>query len=132
MADTYFGTMMSEQKLKDGLRSLNPDVHFDLGAAHNLWHPRIAEWQGIYVNGRHLGTMDRGLIPEWTISVRDSDGEAYMVSRVGWRETLQALSQRSVPGFTWPNFCRVFGIDYMKYNGSQSELQVTQPPMSMR
>ena len=126
MADIYFGEMKHESELKAGLRRIEPDVHFDLGAALNIWHPRIDEWQGIFIRGRHVGTMDRGLIPEFTI-FELIDGLPEKVLRVGWRDTLQGLTKRGVPGFTWDRFCREFGIDYRKFRGDSAELQTVVP-----
>ena len=126
MAEIHFGEMMHESKLKRGLMALNPDVHFDLGAAHNIYHPRIEEWQGIFLRGRHLGTMDRGLIPEFTI-YEMIDGLPEKVLRVGWRDTLHGLTQRGVPEFNWIAFCHEFGIEYRVFLGDNAALQTVTP-----
>jgi len=119
--DVYFGNMIHETVLKRGLKELCPDVHFDMAAALNIWHPRIDEWQGIYVNGRHVGSMDRGSIPEFTI-YELIGGLPDKALRIGWRDMLHQLTKRHVDGFTWPNFCRVFGVEYKQFVGKDSEL----------
>jgi len=128
--DVYFGHTIHESVLKRGLRELCPDVHFDMGAALGIWHPRIDEWQGIFVNGRHIGSMDRGDIPEFTI-YQIVDGTPEKVLRVGWRDMLHQLTKRDVQAFSWFNFCRVFNIDYKKFVGAERDLH-TELPQSVR
>jgi hypothetical protein len=50
-----------------GLRELNADIHFDMGAALNQWHPLIESRTGVFYHGIHLVSMDRGIIPEYKL-----------------------------------------------------------------
>ena len=40
-------------------------MHFDLGAALGQWHPYIERRQGVFFQGSHICSMDRGMIPEF-------------------------------------------------------------------
>jgi hypothetical protein len=65
----WMGQTMQEAPVKAGLRSLNPDLHFDMGACLNIWHPYKDSRQNVYYLGRSVGAMDRGTLPEvpvWT------------------------------------------------------------------
>jgi len=62
-----FGTPLDEVTVKTGLREMNGDIHFDLAAAIGQTHPFINDRQGVYIYGRHLCSMDRGIIPEFKI-----------------------------------------------------------------
>lgn len=58
------GHPIHESTIKAGLRELNPGLHFDLAAATGQLHPFIHQRQGVYFQGQHLCSMDRGMIPE--------------------------------------------------------------------
>jgi hypothetical protein len=63
------GQTMQEATVKAALRQLNPDLHFDMGACLNIWHPFKDSRQNVYYLGRSIGAMDRGTLPEvpvWT------------------------------------------------------------------
>ena len=54
-----------------GLRELNRDIHFDMGTKQGQWHPYQSTRQGVFYNGNHICSMDRGLVPEykqWSLS----------------------------------------------------------------
>ena len=61
------GTPLHETVVKRGLIELNPDIHFDLAAAIGQIHPMILGRQGVYLYGRHICSMDRGMIPEYKV-----------------------------------------------------------------
>ncbi len=61
------GTILDEVDIKRSLLELNPDFHFDLGGCLNIDHPYQIIRQGVFFKGRHLCSMDRGLIPEFAI-----------------------------------------------------------------
>ena len=68
------GKPLHESTIKAGLRELNPGMHFDLAAAIDQWHPYIHTRQGVYYQGRHICSMDRGMIPEfkaWGVDERE-------------------------------------------------------------
>lgn len=58
------GTCLNEIKIQAALIRLNPGIHFDWAGKHNMWHPYKDCKQGIYFNGKHLCSMDRGQIPQ--------------------------------------------------------------------
>jgi len=67
------GKPLHESVIKKGLVELNPGMHFDLGAATGQWHPYIERRQGVFFQGAHICSMDRGMIPEfkaWGVSQR--------------------------------------------------------------
>jgi hypothetical protein len=64
------GQTMQEHRVKAGLRRLNPELHFDMGACLNLWHPFMDSRQNVFYRGDSVGAMDRRTLPEipiWTM-----------------------------------------------------------------
>lgn len=122
------GATMPEHRLKEVLKDLNSGMHFDLGGAHNLNHPRIGEWQGVFHQGRHLTAMSRGVLPEFNVyAVRDNEDGIKVrgeILRIGWRTTLEKIVRQNVPGITWDSLCAKLNIDYKKFVGSPIELEV--------
>lgn len=107
-----YGTPIAEARFKAGLRNLNPDIHFDLADRHNLYHPNIERWQGVWLRGQHLSSMDRGMLPEvdfWLLDERKN--KPLRLWRISWRTTLEAISKHRVPGLDWRNFSKEFGIE---------------------
>ena len=74
---------MQEHAVKAGLRQLNPDLHFDMGACLNIWHPFKDSRQNVYYLGRSIGAMDRGTLPEVPIWTTKRD-----MVEVPWNEVL--------------------------------------------
>lgn len=62
-----FGRFVPEAKLKAALKSLNPGFHFDVGGNLDMPHPQMSIRQGVYFNGQHVCSMDRGNIPEYKV-----------------------------------------------------------------
>ena len=62
-----FGQALNSAVVEAGLRELNPEIQFDLGARHDLWHPYIETRQGVYYRELHICSMDRGIIPEFKV-----------------------------------------------------------------
>jgi hypothetical protein len=62
-----FGRFIPEVKLKAALTGLNPGFHFDVGGNLDMPHPQMATRQGVYFNGQHICSMDRGNLPEYKI-----------------------------------------------------------------
>lgn len=58
------GQALTCLEIQSALWRCNPDFHFDLGAALNLWHPYKEGKQGVFFRGKHLCSMDRGNIPQ--------------------------------------------------------------------
>ena len=72
------GKPLHEATIKKGLRELNPGMHFDLGVALSQWHPYIERRQGVFYQGAHICSMDRGMIPEykaWGVDEREVPAE---------------------------------------------------------
>lgn len=59
----YLGQALNEYELMGAMRRCNPDIHFDVGANLDIWHPYQSGKQGVWHAGRHLAPMDRGIIP---------------------------------------------------------------------
>jgi hypothetical protein len=62
-----YGQSLDSETIKVGLCELNSGIHFDLGPKHNKWHPYEETRQGVYHNGRHICSMDRGVVPEFKV-----------------------------------------------------------------
>ncbi len=104
--------MMHESKLKAGLLRLNRDFIFDLpGRRLDLTHPNIERWQNIRLGIKHIGSMDRGHIPEADVWKYEAlSNKPLRVWRIGWRTTLEAISRHHVAGLAWSDFEREFSI----------------------
>lgn len=64
------GRSFDSATLEQGLRELCPALHFDMGSKLGLPHPFIQDRQGVFYDGRHICSMDRGIVPEkkqWTV-----------------------------------------------------------------
>ena len=122
------GQGMWDTALKKALQSLNPGVHFDMGACLNIYHPNMDIWQGVFFRGKHVGSMDRGWIPEYNVydMVRRPDGKKdyRKVNRIGWRTTLQRIVNKRIPGVTWDTLCPALNIEYKHFRGHKSEIEV--------
>jgi hypothetical protein len=127
-----FGTAFHESVIKKALQELNPGFHFDMGAALNLYHPRIHEWQGVFVDGRHVSSLQRGVCPEFSVyRVREKPGMNGSVIRergeclfIGWRDTLERIVRERVSGVTWSALCAKLGVDRKVFTGDPRELEV--------
>lgn len=118
-----FGETLDEFHIKKTLRSMNPGMHFDMGACLNLYHPRMDEWQGVFYNGEHICAMDRGVIPEYDIWRLDpKTNERIYVLRIGWRSTFELIVRKRLPRITWESLCRAFRVDMKRYDGEVMEL----------
>lgn len=60
-----FGKTIDGAVMERGLRELNSSIHFDMGTKLGQWHPYQATRQGVFYNGNHICSMDRGLVPEY-------------------------------------------------------------------
>jgi hypothetical protein len=68
-----FGQSLDSETIKKGLKELCSDLHFDMGTNLNHWHPMQDTRQGVFHNGRHICSMDRGMCPEfkvWDVETR--------------------------------------------------------------
>lgn len=79
------GTPLSYERVTSGLKALSPGLHFDMGAALGMWHPYIETRAGVFYEGRHICSIDRGMIPEFKIwSVRKAPVEIPMSEIEHW------------------------------------------------
>lgn len=62
-----WGHQLNSADVERGLRDLNPGFHFDMGTALGQVHPYQATRQGVFFDGRHICSMDRGTIPEFKV-----------------------------------------------------------------
>ena len=112
------GLTIGMVRMKRGLERCVRGVHFDPGGKLGMWHPRIGEWQGVYVDDNYVVSMDRNdPIPEYNVYATDEKGQPYKVIRVGWRHTMHKLVQQGHA--TWPRLCKEFRVDYKQFNGEQ-------------
>ena len=59
-----YGRSLDSSVIETGLRQLNKGFHFDVGGNLGLMHPFIEDRMGVWFEGRHLVSMDRGIVPE--------------------------------------------------------------------
>ncbi len=62
-----YGLTLDESTIKSGLRELNPHFMFDIIGNIGQWHPDIESSQGVFFDGKHVCTMDRGIVEEWPV-----------------------------------------------------------------
>jgi hypothetical protein len=117
-----FGFYLNEADIKKGLQEINPDIHFDMGGNLNLYHPSIERWQGVFHNGRHICSMDRGVIPEYDCWGMNKHGQKVKIMRIGWRSTFHLLVKKRVPNVTWDALCLKFKVDYKHFKGNAFEM----------
>lgn len=93
-----FGRTLDAAVIERGLRELNPGIHFDMGTKLNQWHPYQSTRQGVFYNGNHICSMDRGLVPEykqWSVE------RGYVnVDRSEWDNEEVRLFWEVVPSWT--------------------------------
>lgn len=65
--DADFGQPLSYEAVTKGLKELCPDIHFDLSGCTGQWHPMIGSRAGVFYLGRHMCSIDRGMIPEYKV-----------------------------------------------------------------
>jgi len=91
----WMGQTLQEDAVKSALLRLQPELHFDLGGRHNIWHPYKETRQSVFYRGRHICSMDRGTLPEFPIWTLADDwievpawevkpGELAFYSSCGW------------------------------------------------
>ena len=104
------GKMIDSSLLERGLRELNPDFSFDManrlsewkpifGAGFNKWNPTR---QGVYHLGRHICSMDRGLVPEFPqfkVVTRRMPADSTEADKEGVTTTYRVIPT-SDPGYT--------------------------------
>lgn len=93
------GHRIHEVDIKRGLQELNPGVNFDMGAKLGIDHPHMNVRQGVFLRGKHVGSLDRGLVPEHQIVVRDASREDHRGDatwREGWRRLFEKLIKKGV------------------------------------
>jgi hypothetical protein len=106
-----FGRTLDSVTVIEGLLDLCPGLHFDLAACIGQIHPYINDRQGVYYQGRHICSMDRGTIPEYKIwNVRtvvaevpwhdaDKDGVSIRFDRIWpWEDGFDDLWERASRG----------------------------------
>ena len=62
-----FGQKISSVEIERKLKELCPDITFDVATNHGSEHPYQERLQSVYFRGRHICSMDRGIVPEITI-----------------------------------------------------------------
>lgn len=62
-----YGHTLSYPVVEKGLQELQPGIHFDMGPRLNMEHPFMAERAGVYYDGKHICSIDRGIIPEYKV-----------------------------------------------------------------
>jgi len=127
----YFGHAIHETDLKKALKELNPGFHFDMGANLNIFHPRIEHWQGVFLNGEHVSSMNRGLCPEFSVykiverrTIGGTIKERGECMFIGWRDTLERIVRDGKAGVTWETLCMKLGVDRKVFTGDPRELEV--------
>lgn len=53
--------------IKRKLEKRCPGLHFDLGGRMNIWHPRQEHLQGVRYYHKHICSMSRGMLPQFTV-----------------------------------------------------------------
>lgn len=109
-----FGQTITEHELKKGLLKMNSALQFDAYARQGWYHPSVTTRQPIHYNNHPVGSMERGIIPEWNVwTVRtDKTGKKHKdrIHKVGWRYTIQTMINRRVPGINWEAASLALGV----------------------
>ena len=62
-----FGNALNSVVIERGLQELQPGLHFDWATKEGKWHPYQSTRQGVFYQGKHICSMDRGIVPEFKI-----------------------------------------------------------------
>ncbi len=117
------GNVLNEIELKRVLRGLNLMITFDVGGNLDIPHPAMNVRQGVFYNGKHVCSMDRGFIPEFGVyeleKTWDKKSKSIVkrrgrVIRVGWRDTLERIFEKNIPKVTRETVCSLLGVS-IKY-----------------
>jgi hypothetical protein len=65
--ETDLGQPISYETLTKGLKELCPGLHFDMAGALGMWHPLIGFRAGVFYEGAHVCSIDRGMVPEYKL-----------------------------------------------------------------
>ncbi len=112
------GKTISSVEIERGLQELNPGLHFDVATKQNVVHPLQGELQGVFFDGKHIGTMSRGMVPEFDVydrmlgweDIPMVDAERYDDSKVVYVEVLKTdpryhealvLAQKNDDNYSW-------------------------------
>jgi len=90
------GQAFDEITLKAAMIRLNSQVHFDLGGNLNIWHPYQDGKQGIFFRGRHVCSMDRGIIPQAPIWSTKTEGMRAQAKDMTWAELTDPMTMQEV------------------------------------
>jgi hypothetical protein len=126
-ASALRGQQLHELTLVKALQRLDPSIHVDMGAALNIWHPKINRWQGVFRAGKHIGAMSRGFLPEYNLYrevINDGVPDRAELLEVGWRTTIENIARYRLPGLSAYEICRELGVDYKKFTGDPNELSI--------
>lgn len=114
-----FGQHLHESFIKARLRKLAAGFHFDVGGNLNIAHPNQWRWQGVWFNGHHIYSMERGYMPEftvygmkpaWNLELNKMEMKPGIVLAIGWRELIEAIAKRHIPGVTTESLCKALGV----------------------
>lgn len=128
-----FGRQMSEHVIKKGLTELNPCIHFDMGARLGIQHPMMNIRQPVFYNGRHICSMDRGMIPEYQVcgmadrydpETRTKTKVKSIVMRVGWRHTFEKLIKAQIPNVTRETLAKKFNVPIKFWTGEKETIGI--------
>ena len=91
------GATLNYVDVARGLRELNPGITMDLASKQNQPHPFESVRAGVFYHGKHICSIDRGIIPEFTIwdsdwgqvPIRMCEIERYEDSKVVYAQVLE-------------------------------------------
>ncbi len=93
---SMMGTVLNEIQIQAALIRLNPGFHFDWATKFNMWHPYQNGKQGVYFNGKHLCSMDRGQIPQAPIWSTKTEGCRVPASDLSYAEAVDPMKSEEV------------------------------------
>ena len=122
-----YGKRLDNRRIKNGLRKLNADIHFDVGGKTNKFHPSIDKMEGVFHKGKHITSLERGpSVPEFNVMQGMTVGEepfyqkVWVPRNVGWRHTFKRLVDSNIPGITWDTLCAEFAVERKYFMGMPS------------
>lgn len=119
-----FGETLDSQTIIKVLRELNPDLVFDPAGNLGYYHPQMGSRMGVWHNDRHVASLERGAaVPEFNVWGLVNGKRSHIV-RIGWRHTLEKMTQMNIPGVTWESLCRKLKIDRKVFTGDPLEIAV--------
>ena len=121
-APTDWGATLDYVTVCSGLREINSGIHFDVAVAHGGSHPYEAVRAGVFYQGKHICSIDRGVIPEFKVWDQEMGHVDIPMSEIEKHENTSVIWMQVKPTDSAYDDCRsraLAGDDNYKMDGGK-------------